>query len=225
MFRLRRIYFSSISEGIWNHSLLFSLFFCSSSSVSLPYYISFPVSLKTFIFCFLLTGPLCFVKLVVTAFYSPELPFMFYRCQQLAAHLKCYHFTVTNCHHLHYSLDVTCAWSPRNLCMNCSIYTMSLFLSLSSISILFTQKLIPAILYNNCWGRSYCMSIILWRVLSSVLWIRKRCGFIHKDKSAGSNLAAQPQSQLTGSAKIIFPESFVICFFLTMCTFSRSLRL
>ena len=111
-------------------TLLFSLFFCSSSSVSLPYDISFAVSLKTFIFCFLLTGPLCFVMLVFTAFYSLELPFMFYRCQQLAAHLKCYHFTVTNCHHLHYSLDVTCAWSPRNLCMKCSINTMSVFLSL-----------------------------------------------------------------------------------------------
>lgn len=67
--------------------------------------------------------------LVFTAFYSLELPFIFYRCQQLGAPKKCYHFRVTNCHHLRRSLDVTCAWSLRNLRMNCSIYTLSFCLT------------------------------------------------------------------------------------------------
>lgn len=192
MFRLRRIYFSSISEGmIWNHSHFYFLFFCSSSSVSLPYYLSFAVSLKTFIFCFLLTGPLCFVMLVFTAFYSPELPFMFYRCQQLGAHLKFYHFAVTNCHRLRCSLDVTCIWSPRNLCVNC----LSFSLFLSRFYLVHTSP--HTILYNSSCGSMYCMSIILWRVLSSVLRSSQRSGFKLKDKSTGLNIHCLKLSNLT----------------------------
>lgn len=67
--------------------------------------------------------------LVFTDFYSPLLPFIFYRCQQLGAHKKCYHFTMTNCHRLCCSLDVTCSWSPGNLYVNCNIYTRSSRLS------------------------------------------------------------------------------------------------
>lgn len=106
--------------------------------------------------------------LVFTAFYLPELPFIFYRCQQLGAHMKCYHFTVTNCHRFRYSPDVTCAWSPRNLCVKWSIYTTTRCLAPPFLP--HSRKhSCSTVLYNNS-----SMRVILLNVLSSVLWCRHK---------------------------------------------------
>lgn len=124
MFRLRRICFSSISEGmIWNHSHFYFLcFFLCVSPIRSLFLLSLFKHLSS---VFSSQGPLCFVMLVFTAFYSPVLPFIFYRRQQLGAHKKCYHFSMTNCHRFYYSLDSTCYWSPRSLYVSHSIYTAS----------------------------------------------------------------------------------------------------
>lgn len=116
--------------------------------------------------------------LVFTAFYSLELPFIFYRCQQLVAHMKFNHFSVTNCHHLSYSLGIACAWSPRNLCLN-FIYTISVCVSLSHISTTFTQIGIPSFAKTTVaavtvWSSSFCEE----------QWSRKRNRIIQQKYSS-----------------------------------------
>lgn len=64
--------------------------------------------------------------LVFTAFYSPELPFIFYSCQQLRAQLKRCQFTVTNCHRLPYFPGVTRGFSHRDLSVIIPICSSSL---------------------------------------------------------------------------------------------------
>lgn len=154
--------------------------------------------------------------LVFTAFYSLELPFIFYRCQQLGAHMKCNHFSVTNCHHLCYSLDITCAWSLRNLCVN-FIYTISVSLSLSYFYRVHTNT--HTLFYNNNSGSSYCMSIIFWRAMKQEeTWDHATRQKYHDKHS----LVAHPQSQFSGFRQDAFQESFANSWRLTMRTFSGS---
>lgn len=156
--------------------------------------------------------------LVFTAFYSLELPFIFYRCQQLGAHMKCNHFSVTNCHHLCYSLDVTCACSPRTLCVNL-IYTISVSLSLFHYFYLVHTNT-HSLFYNKNSGSSYCTSIILCRAM-------KQEDTWDHDKSTMSNIlclnlsSSSTKSILRIQARF-FPESFANSWCLTMCKFSGS---
>lgn len=88
--------------------------------------------------------------------------------------MKCYHFTVTNCHRLCYSLDVTCTSSHRNLCVNCSIITTSLSLSFSlSLSIFYlVHTNIHTILYNNNSGMD--CNFVRTTMTQEEMWIHTR---------------------------------------------------